>query len=71
MEYRDLGPVALLIDNAKKYAMKNGARYLEAYPVGPDSPSYRFMGFVYTFEKAGFIFVKKAGTRRNVMSCKL
>ncbi|HLF33174.1 MAG TPA: GNAT family N-acetyltransferase [Cyclobacteriaceae bacterium] len=70
-EYRDQGLVDLLIDNAKIYAMKNGARYVEAYPVDPDSPSYRFMGFVHTFEKAGFIFVKKAGTRRNVMTCKL
>jgi hypothetical protein len=45
----------------------NGAKYIEAYPVAPDSPSYWFMGFVPTFEKAGFHFVKSAGTRRNVM----
>jgi hypothetical protein len=32
-----------------------------------DSPGYRFMGFIKTFEKAGFNFVKKAGTRRNLM----
>ena len=66
-EYRDQGLVHLLIEQAKKYAKKHGARYLEAYPVVPNSPSYRFMGFVETFEKAGFTFVKKAGTRRNVM----
>jgi GNAT superfamily N-acetyltransferase len=70
-EYRDQGLVDLLIDRAKKYAKKNGAKYLEAYPVEPESPSYRFMGFVKTFEKASFHFVKKAGTRRNVMTCKL
>ena len=70
-EYRDQGLVDLLIGNAKKYAKKNGAKYLEAYPVDPDSPSYRFMGFKHTFEKADFEFVKKAGTRRNVMTYKL
>ena len=70
-EYRDQGLVDQLIDDAKKYAKKNRAKYVEAYPVEPDSPSYRFMGFVKTFEKAGFTFVKKAGTRRNVMICEL
>lgn len=40
---------------------------MEAYPVEPDSPSYRFMGFKQTFEKAKFNFIKKAGKRRNVM----
>lgn len=70
-EYRDQGLIDLLIENAKIYAKKNGAKYLESYPVDPDSPSYRFMGFIQTFEKANFNFVKKAGTRRNVMTCKL
>jgi GNAT superfamily N-acetyltransferase len=70
-EYRDQGLIDVLIEHAKKYAKRNGAKYLEAYPVDPDSPSYKFMGFVSTFEKADFIFVKKAGTRRNVMTCKL
>ena len=44
---------------------------LEAYPVEPHSPSYRFMGFISTFKKAGFRFVKKAGIRRNVMLLEL
>ena len=70
-DYRDQGLVDQLIEKAKKYARKNGAKYLEAYPVKPSSPSYRFMGFTHTFEKADFNFVKKAGTRRNVMTCKL
>lgn len=48
-EYRDQGLINFLIDNAKEYARANGAKYLEAYPVEPDSPSYRFMGFVKTF----------------------
>jgi hypothetical protein len=47
--------------------MENGAKDIEAYPVEPDSPSNRFMGFKTAFEKAGFKFVKKAGKRRSVM----
>jgi GNAT superfamily N-acetyltransferase len=70
-EFRDKGLIDLLIKNAKEYAQKNGAKYLEAYPVEIGSPSYRFMGFIKTFEKAGFNFVKKAGTRRHVMTHKL
>jgi hypothetical protein len=60
-----------LIGHARKYAKKNGAKYIEAYPVKPSSPSYRFMGFTKTFEDADFEFVKKAGTRRNVMIRKI
>lgn len=70
-EFRDKGLLDQLIEEAKKYARRNGARYLEAYPVKPDSPSYRFMGFISSFEKAGFEFVKTAGTRRHVMIYKL
>jgi len=70
-DYRSQGILEELIAHAKKYAKKNGAKYLEAYPVDTDSPSYRFMGFVPTFEKTGFDFIKKAGTRRHVMTCKL
>jgi GNAT superfamily N-acetyltransferase len=70
-EYRNHGLVHLLIKNAIKYAKENGGKYLEAYPVDADSPSYRFMGFVDTFKKAEFTFVKKAGSRRNVMVRKI
>jgi hypothetical protein len=70
-EFRDQGFIDLLIHQAKKFAKQNGGKYLEGYPVDPKSPSYRFMGFVQTFKKAGFHFVKKAGTRRNVMIYKL
>lgn len=70
-EFRDKGLICALIEHAKKYAKSNDAKYLEAYPVEFDSPSYRHMGFVQTFRKEGFVFVKKAGTRRNVMIYKL
>ncbi|MBT1686822.1 GNAT family N-acetyltransferase [Dawidia soli] len=66
-EYREQRLVPQLIEHARKYARKHGAKYMEAYPVKPSSPSYRFMGFTKTFEKADFEFVKKAGSRRSVM----
>jgi hypothetical protein len=40
---------------------------IEAYPVDPDSPSYRFMGFVGVFAAAKFEEVGRAGRRRHVM----
>jgi GNAT superfamily N-acetyltransferase len=70
-EFRKQGLVKFLIKNAKDYAKDNGAKYVEAYPVEESSPSYRFMGFIKTFEKTGFEYVKMAGTRRHVMTCKL
>ena len=44
-----------------------GARTLEAYPVAPDSPSYRFLGVVPLFREAGFAGAGRAGARRHVM----
>jgi hypothetical protein len=41
---------------------------VEAYPVDPESPSYRFMGFKPIFDKLGFEFKHKAGQRRYVMT---
>lgn len=52
---------------AVDHAARNGATIVEAYPVDPDSPSYRFMGFVETFSEAGFQKVGRAGQRRHVM----
>ena len=66
-EFRGMGFTRKLINEAKKYARENGARYLEAYPVSPESPSYRFMGFVQVFEELGFRYIKMAGTKRHVM----
>lgn len=70
-DFRDKGLIHIMIQSAEKYAKENGADFLEAYPVLPDSPSYRFMGFVKTFEKEGFEFVKMAGSRRHVMTKKI
>jgi len=53
------------------HARGKGGKVLEAYPVDPDSPSYRFMGFIGLFERAGFKAIGRAGTRRHVMRLSL
>jgi GNAT superfamily N-acetyltransferase len=66
-ELRQRGLTDQLLDAAIAYARRNGAKIIESYPVDPDSPSYRFMGFVNVFERAGFEEIGTAGTRRHVM----
>jgi GNAT superfamily N-acetyltransferase len=60
-----------LIEGAVAHARRNGATVVEAYPVDPDSPSYRFMGFVPVFAAAGFTDLGKPGKRRHVMHLRL
>ena len=55
------------IEAALDHAGRHGATVVEAYPVEPDSPSYRFMGFISSFAAAGFTEVGRAGSRRHVM----
>jgi GNAT superfamily N-acetyltransferase len=57
-----------LIAAAVSEARKRKATVLEAYPVDPDSPSYRHMGFVPAFAAAGFRMGDKIGTRRHLMT---
>lgn len=66
-EHRGQGLANKLLLAAIDHAARNGATIVEAYPVDPESPSYRFMGFVETFIKAGFQNVGRAGKRRYVM----
>ena len=61
------GVMSRLIDEAVAHARRNGATVVEAYPVAPDSPSYRFCGFVPVFAAHGFVEVGRAGRRRHVM----
>lgn len=56
-----------LLDAAVHHATARGADIIEAYPVTPDSPSYRFGGFVPLFVAAGFGERHMAGIRRHVM----
>jgi len=64
---RGQGLAHQLIAAAITHARQQGATIVEAYPVKPDSPSYKFMGTLPAFEAAGFIHVQPAGTRRHVM----
>lgn len=56
-----------LVGAAIAHARAQGATVLEAYPVDPDSPSYRFMGFLPVFATLGFQEVGRAGSRRHVV----
>lgn len=64
---RGRGLAHVLIAAAIDHARREGATVVEAYPVDPESPSYRFMGFVPAFEAAGFVEVGTAGSRRHVL----
>lgn len=64
---RGRGIMEKLIEEAAAHARRNGGTSLEAYPVAPDSPSYRFCGFTPVFERHGFVEVGRAGLRRHVM----
>lgn len=64
---RGRGIMERMIEEAAEHARRNGATSLEAYPVAPDSPSYRFCGFVPVFAAHGFVEVGRAGLRRHVM----
>ena len=66
-ERRGEGLTRKLIAAAVAHARRCGATVVEAYPVDPDSPSYRHMGFVAAFAGAGFDDLGRTGTRRHVM----
>jgi hypothetical protein len=66
-DHRRQSGFAVLLAAAETHARQSGASGIEAYPVDPDSPSYRFSGFVPAFEKAGFVAVARAGTRRHIL----
>jgi len=68
---RRQGAMTRLIQAAVAHARKRGATIVEAYPVDPGAPSYRFMGYTTTFKAAGFREVARAGTRRHVMRLRL
>jgi GNAT superfamily N-acetyltransferase len=66
-EHRGQGLTKVLLEAAVQHAKKRGAKVVESYPVDPESPSYRYMGFVPMCKEAGFREVAKAGTRRHVV----
>jgi GNAT superfamily N-acetyltransferase len=64
---RGQGVARALLRAAVDFAAAHGADIVEAYPVDPDSPSYRYMGSVPMFEAEGFVETGRVGTRRHVM----
>lgn len=66
-DFRGRGFSSFLLTSAIEMAWRHGASIIEAYPVHPESPSYRFMGIVPRFEQFGFRHVGMAGKRRHVM----
>jgi GNAT superfamily N-acetyltransferase len=65
--FRGQGIIRKLISAAEEHAARNGATVLEGYPVDPDSPSYRFGGYVSAFEQAGYALVSRKGERRHIV----
>lgn len=55
-----------LLQAAVSYAVSQGARIIEGYPVEPDQ-SYRFMGSPAVFEQAGFREVGRAKNGRQIV----
>jgi GNAT superfamily N-acetyltransferase len=70
-DHRGMGLSGRMLDAAVELARRSGARAVEGYPVDPDSPSYRFMGFLALFQKRGFREVARAGSRRHVLRLEL
>ena len=64
---RGEGLAPQLLDAAVAHAREHGATIVEAYGVDPDSPSYRYMGFVPFYEARDFVEVGRVGKRRHVM----
>lgn len=66
-DHRKQAGFTALLNAAEDFARAQGGTAIEAYPVAPDSPSYRFCGFVPNFERAGYAEIGKAGSRRHVL----
>lgn len=69
--YRHQGVVSRLIKAAEDYARDQKGKEMLAFPVRKDSPTYHFMGFIKTFEKAGYQMDGKATVRRYIMRKKI
>jgi Acetyltransferase (GNAT) family len=66
-DHRKQSGFGALLAAAENHAAKQGAKAIEAYPVDPDSPSYRFSGFLPAFKAFGYLPVGTVGTRRHVV----
>ncbi|MCY3913806.1 MAG: GNAT family N-acetyltransferase [Chloroflexi bacterium] len=68
---RGCGLASRLLREALDYAREQGAAAVEAYPVDPDSPSYRFGGLRPMFQAAGARELGPLGRRRHVVRVNL
>ena len=59
---RGQGIAKLLVSGAVDHARSRGASVVEAYPVDPESPSYKFMGVIPDLRRFG---VRGGGQGRN------
>lgn len=66
-DHRGQAGFAALLAAAEDFARQHGAEAIEAYPVDPDSPSYRFSGFLPSFEAAGYRRAGQVGSRRHLV----
>jgi len=66
-ELRGSGVSRQLLRAAIAEARAAGATALEAYSVDPESPSYRFGGFLSLYQREGFRELGLLGSRRHVM----
>lgn len=66
-DHRGQAGFAALLAAAEDFARRQGARAIESYPVDPDSPSYRFSGFLPAFQAAGYRREGQVGSRRHVL----
>ena len=65
--FRGCGLASRLLRAAIAYAREQGAAAVEAYPVDPDSPSYRYGGFRPMFQAVGARELGPLGRRRHVV----
>jgi GNAT superfamily N-acetyltransferase len=69
-DMRHAGVTAALIEEAVRYAKKNGARIVEGYPVEPTesgmADAFAFTGLASAFRKAGFTEAARRSPRRAV-----
>ena len=65
--WRGCGLASRLLQAALDYAREQGAAAVEAYPVDPDSPSYRFGGLRPMFQAVGARELGPLGRRRHLV----
>jgi GNAT superfamily N-acetyltransferase len=74
-ERRRSGVTEGLIEAAVRYAKRNGAKIVEAYPVEPASggmpDAFAYTGLASTFRKAGFVETARRSPKRAVFRLRL